>query len=241
MFCWNEDMVRFLRDASEYSDYHARLAAWMAPYLSPSDRVCDAGCGLGYLSLALSHYVNSITAVDSSETALHILREKAADSGIIDIRCGDIHLLPPDVPYDAMVFSFFGKMDEIAAIAAAQCRGTVFAFKKNYVNHRFSVGEHPVGDDSFPRAIEWLEQRQIPYISETLELEMGQPLRSLDDAGRFFRLYNHGDDAELTEEFLQARLIETGRADFPLYLPQMRQVGCLRFAAADLVYNGHTV
>ena len=237
MFCWNEEMVRFLRDASEYSDYHARLAAWMAPYLAPTDRICDVGCGLGYLSLALLRYVNSITAVDSSEDALHVLREKSVGCGNVDILCGDIHRLPPEVPYDAMVFSFFGKMDEIAAIAAAQCRGTVFAFKKNYVNHRFSVGEHPVGDDSFPRAIEWLEERHIPYTSETLALEMGQPLRSLDDARRFFRLYNHGDDTALTDTFLRERLLETGCTDFPLYLPQVRQVGCLRIAAADFRCN----
>lgn len=241
MFCWNEEMVRFLRDASEYSDYHTRLAAWMAPYLSPADRICDAGCGLGYLSLALSHYVNSITAVDSSETALRVLREKSVGCSKIDILCGDIHRLPPEVPYDAMVFSFFGKMDEIAAIAAAQCCGTVFAFKKNYVNHRFSVGEHPVGDDNFSHAIEWLVERHIPYVAETLALEMGQPLRSLDEARRFFRLYNHDDDTALTDAFLRERLVETGRTDFPLYLPQVRQVGCLRLAAADLVHNGHTV
>lgn len=234
MFCWNEDMVRFLQDASEYSDYHARLAAWMAPYLFPTDRICDAGCGLGYLSLALSHYVNNVVAIDSNETALRVLCEKAADRDNIDIHCGDIHLFPPITPYDAIVFSFFDKMEEIASIAATQCCGTVFAFKKNYVNHRFSVGKHPVGDDSFPRAIEWLEQQQIPYASDTLALEMGQPLRSLDEARRFFRLYNHDDDTALTDAFLRERLVETGHADFPLYLPQVRQVGCLRLSAEDL-------
>ncbi len=91
-----------------------------------------------------------------------------------------------------------------------------------------------MGDDSFLRAIEWLEQRKIPYATGTLTLEMGQPLRSLDEAGQFFRLYNRGDDAALTDEYLKARLTETGRTDFPLYLPQVRQVGCLRLAAADL-------
>ena len=51
MFQWNEEMVRFMRDASEYSDYHRRLVQWMLPDLHPGDHICDAGCGLGYLSL----------------------------------------------------------------------------------------------------------------------------------------------------------------------------------------------
>ena len=33
MFQWNEEMVRFMRDASEYSDYHRRLVQWMLPDL----------------------------------------------------------------------------------------------------------------------------------------------------------------------------------------------------------------
>ena len=30
MFIWNEDMIRFLRDASEHSDYHHLLAEYLA-------------------------------------------------------------------------------------------------------------------------------------------------------------------------------------------------------------------
>ena len=33
MFQWSEDMVRFMRQASEYGDYHRRLADWMRPDL----------------------------------------------------------------------------------------------------------------------------------------------------------------------------------------------------------------
>lgn len=52
MFIWNEDMIRFLRDASEHSDYHHLLAEYLAKRLPENAHVCDAGCGLGYLSLA---------------------------------------------------------------------------------------------------------------------------------------------------------------------------------------------
>ena len=45
MFRWNEDMIRFLRDASEQSDYHRLLAETLAGRL-PADGVTP-GAGWG--------------------------------------------------------------------------------------------------------------------------------------------------------------------------------------------------
>lgn len=237
MFQWNEEMVRFMRDASEYSDYHRRLVQWMLPDLHPGDHICDAGCGLGYLSLALSPYVRRVTAADRSREALSVLRENCTRRAVqnIDIRPGDIRADSPDTAYDAMVFCFFGTIEEVAAIARGQCRGTVFVFKKHYATHRFSVGSHPTGHESFRAAAEWLAERGVPFEAAELELEMGQPLRSTEEARRFFRLYSRDEDKSvITDEFLRGRLIETGRTDFPLYLPHKRSVGCLKFSSKNL-------
>ncbi len=237
MFQWNEEMVRFMRTASEYGDYHRRLVQRMRPALHSADHICDAGCGLGYLSLALAPYVRRVTAADRSEAALDVLRQNCAERGIrnIDILSGELQPVPLAAPYDAMVFCFFGRMEEIAAVAKAQCRGTVFVFKKNYTSHRFSVGEHPAGWDSFRAGADWLTERGVPFEAETLEPEMGQPFRSMEEARQFFRLYSRdADKAAITDEFLRGRLVETGREDFPLYLPHKRPVGCLKFSSKNL-------
>lgn len=237
MFQWNEEMVRFMRTASEYGDYHRRLVQRMRPALHSADHICDAGCGLGYLSLALAPYVRRVTAADRSEAALDVLRQNCAARGIrnIDILSGELQPVPLAAPYDAMVFCFFGRMEEIAAVAKAQCRGTVFVFKKNYTSHRFSVGEHPAGWDSFRAGADWLTERGVPFEAETLEPEMGQPFRSMEEARQFFRLYSRdADKAAITDEFLRGRLAETGREDFPLYLAHKRQVGYLQFESKDL-------
>lgn len=47
MFVWTPDMIRFMQAANERNDYHARLAAILAPKLSNCRTLCDAGCGLG--------------------------------------------------------------------------------------------------------------------------------------------------------------------------------------------------
>ena len=100
MFQWNEEMVRFMRDASERGDYHQRLVRWMLPDLHPADHICDAGCGLGYLSLALSPYVRRVTAADRSEEALSVLRENCVRRGVgnIDILPGDLLRAAPPAP-----------------------------------------------------------------------------------------------------------------------------------------------
>ena len=110
MFIWNEDMIRFLRDASEHCDYHHLLAEYLAKRLPENAHVCDAGCGLGYLSLQLAPYCRQVTAVDVSPEALAVLAANCDKEKIknVDIRCGEIAELPPDEPYDAMVFCFFG-------------------------------------------------------------------------------------------------------------------------------------
>lgn len=237
MFQWNEEMVRFMRTASEYGDYHRRLVQRMRPALHSADHICDAGCGLGYLSLALAPYVRRVTAADRSEAALDVLRQNCAARGIrnIDILSGELQPVPLAAPYDAMVFCFFGRMEEIAAVAKAQCRGTVFVFKKNYTSHRFSVGEHPAGWDSFRAGADWLTERGVPFEAETLEPEMGQPFRSMEEARQFFRLYSRdADKSVITDDFLRSKLVETGREDFPLYLPHQRPVGCLKFSVEDL-------
>ena len=209
MFYWDEERVRFMEDAAAWGDFHARLAAELAKSLPPESRICDAGCGTGHLSLALSSYARQVTAVDVSQQALSLLADNCRKRNVtnIAIRCGDIHSLPPEQPYEAMVFCFFGHMDEILSLAAAQCRGTVLAVMRSDNCHRFSAGKPA----------------------------MGQPFRSLADARRFFELYRRdGDDTPITDDFLHRSLTATGREDFPLYLPQNRRFGLLRWEACEI-------
>jgi len=232
MWRWEPQMIRFMRDASEYGDYHRRLAGLLLPYLRPDDRLCDAGCGLGYLSLALAPHVGSVTAVDQNADALCILRENCRGQAVSNLTavCGDLFAAPPHTPYDAMVFCFFGRMQEILTAAAAQCRGRVFVITRNYGEHRFSVGNHPSGDNGFAGARRFLLDRAIPFEEMTAALEFGQPFRTFADAKLFFETYSvDADKSLITDAFLRGRLTETGRTDFPYYLPHRRPIGLLIF------------
>lgn len=232
MYRWEPDMIRYMRDASEHSRYNRELVTQMLPWLEKDTHICDAGCGLGYLSMTLAEHVGHVTAVDINADALRNLEEKALSN--VTILCGDIAVLPPTRPYDAMVFCFFGGIEEILRIAKEQCGGSVFVVSRNYTAHRFSVGKYPTGSYGFSRAKVVLNEKGIPFIEKTLQLEFGQPFRSLEDARRFFELYSRDGNKQLiTDEFLREKLVEQP-GDFPWYLPHLRKVGFLRFEAEKI-------
>ena len=234
---WQPDMIRFMVDASEYGDYYSQLTEKMLPRLSADMHVCDAGSGLGYLSLALAPYVRQVTGVERNPDAAAVLTESCRKRGIrnVNSRCGSIDEVLPSEKYDAMVFCFFGGIQHTLELAKLQCQGDVFVFTRNYKNHRFSAGSLPSGWDGYPEFRTLLEERKIPFHLETISPEFGQPFRNLRDARRFFELYSKDQKTSMvTEEFLRNKLVETGREDFPWYSPHQRQIAFLHFSVNDI-------
>lgn len=237
MFLWKPEMIRFMRDASEQCDYHKKLAAKIAPHLPSDAEICDAGCGLGYLSLALAPYCKSVTAADISRDALNVLEENRSARGCENVRilCGNIADLPPVRPYDAMVFCFFGSAGPILRLAKAQCRGKIVIIKKNWEEHRFTIGHKRLAHETFTVLQEKLSAAGIPFTAEAFALEMGQPLRSLTDAVEFFHTYSRDDDPQaITEETVLPRLTQTDDARFPFYLPQNKEMGFITLDTGDI-------
>ena len=85
MFSWSADTVRFMADACRRTDFHEKLPALLLPYLKPTDHICDAGCGLGYLSLALSPHAARVTAAERDAAALSVLRQEPVSYTHLDV------------------------------------------------------------------------------------------------------------------------------------------------------------
>lgn len=237
MQLWYKDMVRFMRDASEYGTYNQELAKIVGPQLTKQMHICDAGCGLGYLSLALAPYAGRITSVERNPDAVAVLEDNCRAQGITNItpRCGAIGDVIPGEKYDAMVFCFFGGIHEILETAKNQCRGPVFIITRNYSTHRFSVGSHPTGSYGYKRSQTVLSELNIPYEEKIFDLEFGQPFRCMEDARKFFELYSKDEDkSEITDEFLRSKVRENDDPRFPFYMPHRRNLAILKFETADI-------
>ena len=228
MFRWQPDMVRFMRDASEYGSYYRELSRAILPYLG-NGHICDAGCGLGYLSLELAKTAGKVTAVDIHPDALSVLRENCEKRGAANIEtvCGDVFSLRPAEKYSAMVFCHFGDIDTILRHADSLCSGPVCIIKRNDDKHGFSPDSFRNKAAGHEAACRRLDDLGIAYRSFELECELGQPFRSMEDARLFFELYRQDNSAKLTDSLLRERLIHTGREDFPLYLPYVKKAGCI--------------
>lgn len=233
MYEWTADMVRFMRDASEQNDYHAALAAKIAAYLPKDAHVCDAGCGLGYLSLALAPYARRVTSVDIAPHALRVLEENINRRGIPNIRavCGDIAACPPEEPYDAMIFCFFASVQEALRLAGTQCRGPVIFVKRDWAGHRVSP-QTTDNRHTATHAEAELAAYHIPFCAERFTLCMDQPLRSLEEAAVFFRAYGKGAPEPVCDE-LRSRLVRREHDEFPYRYPLENRLGMLVLNAGN--------
>lgn len=230
---WTEESIRLMETAASRSVYYDALADMICARLPAGSRVCDAGCGLGHLSLALARRGMRVTAVDTSSAALDVLNRLRGEADI-EIRCGRVEDCAPDTPYDAMIFCLFGGVQQVMDIAAAQCRGDVFIIARNDGAHRFSVCRHALNRPGYRGMRRALSALHIPHEGTEVSLEIGQPLLDYDDARRFFGLYNHDDASLITDEYLSSRLVKTDDPDYPLYLPHARRLGVICFAARDI-------
>lgn len=232
MFNWSPDAVRFMADACRRTDFHEKLTGLLLPHLAGASTVCDAGCGLGYLSLSLAPRFARVTAAERDERALSVLRDELAARQISNVvpLCTDVLTYIPPERFDAMVFCFFGSMEEILDAAGRQCRGAVAAVVRDDVCHRFSGAPREPGRHSFARACAVLDSRGIPYTAQRGALDFPQPFRTRDDARAFLTLYGGG---AYTEEDLRSRLVSTGDPDFPWQLPGVRRFGIIAFTMKE--------
>ena len=53
---WTDESIAFLRDAAAMNRYYETIAEKITPQFQENAHVCDAGCGIGELSLALKPY-----------------------------------------------------------------------------------------------------------------------------------------------------------------------------------------
>lgn len=227
---WSESTVGFMRDAADYGDYFERIAEFLLPDLPTDGHVCDAGCGIGRLALELSKHCRHVTAVDASQIPINeLLRKPLPDN--LSVYCEDIFQMRAQ--YDAMVFCFFGRAHEILRIASAQCTGKVFVLKRNCSEHRFSLKPVTREKDGWDETASVLCEMGIAFERRDFSPEFGQPFRSIDEAVRFFKLYDRtGGTIDAVQ--LADRLVETGRDDFPLYLPMRRRMEVFSFSAKDI-------
>ena len=141
------------------------------------------------------------------------------------------HMLPPSG--GVMLVAVSGGRDSVCLLHYLAAMPRDFTVAAAHLNH----GQRPTAgrDAAFVEELcRELEEKGIPYQSRVLELDMGQPFRSLEDAAVFFRTHSRDDPAELTPEVLQSRLQRRDDPEFPWYFPVNEPIGLLWFQACEI-------
>jgi ubiquinone/menaquinone biosynthesis C-methylase UbiE len=229
IFEWTDEKIEFFEQASKYTGFHKKLAALIRPYINGDDELIDVGCGLGLIDFEIAADVKSITAIDEHPAVVARMKERVKTRGATNIfpKVADAGMVTSGA-WDTVLLSFFGAPDDSlkAVIRGARNRVIVLMHAADAdLSHSLVAAKQKrpcVADME-----RFFQAEGCVCHSRAAALDFGQPLKSKEEALRFFECYSSGQDAETRRtraDFLMGRLVETGDAVYPYFLPKPKQV-----------------
>jgi hypothetical protein len=81
----------------------------------------------------------------------------------------------------------------------------------------------------------YLKKNKYAFRKNIVEMQFGQPFKTLDAIHAFLTSYGDGDDEELEKKMMEAedRIIKTNRFDYPYYLPKSISVALFIISASN--------
>lgn len=222
---WSEQSVRWFREASEYTGYNEKMAQLLLEHIPARESLCDIGCGAGMVDLVLARHIRAVTCVDIAPEPLAALEENARSLGIgnISCRCMDAQALTGR--WDTVLAMFFGGQDFMGRYFRLAGERMILVTHGREKGSMGPAGHRVAKTTSIERTSAYLDSLGVRYSAGEHELEHGQPLRSMAEARAFVKAYSMPVSDGQLEGYLADTLVETGREDYPLYLPNRKKFG----------------
>lgn len=221
---WDAQTLEWYRRAAAYGSYHARLAELIEPWIPHGATVCDLGCGLGCLSLALLEQIPAVTALDRDPRALSMLREAGRGRAGLTIEEADAMALPPERQWDCLILSFFGRIvvEDNLSYFMSHCKRLISVVNAGPKSSFSATGSSARRKEYTPQVAAYLDEEGWSYHLEEHALEFGQPLTDLEDARAFVKRYSP-PGTPLDDHAIQSQLtpLESGG----WYLPHTKRFG----------------
>jgi hypothetical protein len=127
--------------------------------------------------------------------------------------------------FDVTVMSFFGKpVTDSGYRRFCHRRAIRIVNNKNFGN-LYPSNHRQTSRDTVPTIQHELDKQGYRYQLITAAIEFGQPLRSWQEAEQFV-LHNAPKITKKEAlDFLQGSATNTGRSDFPVYIPNQKELG----------------
>jgi len=235
LFTWSPEKIGWYADACEYSgnNRNQKLAEAILESLPPSPQIGDIGCGIGGLSINLAKKASKITAVDLNGDALDYFRKIIARDSIhnIEILEGDFKTLAPSaLNVDCVVFCMVGDIDFINR-AMSWTDNKIVLIIDNAESRSFASKPRKHTRLSPDSVRSSLLEAGLKFEEKSIAASFGQPFSSFDEAIKFFSCYDRDSSKDEIKKSLDTRLVKTGMADFPFFLPNDKEY--LMFVATN--------
>lgn len=231
MFVWNEDKIKWFEKAGNITDFYKGIARKCneRSLLSKNYNILDAGCGLGYLSMSLAPYVNSVTALDISLEAISFLNKKCRDQEISNINtlvC-DWKKHEPERKYDIVFICYCGGFckEDFFTLAKLSSRYIVGIIPKNSFGDNFGINKlfQPVKTyrkrENLSSATSFFKLNNISFDNIEYNCEFGQPIDNIEEYKKFMEHYFDIKDYDLLKRHSEVYLKKKGNK---YYLPNMK-------------------
>jgi len=240
---WTPERIENYKSASEYTSFHRKLSVLAEPYLDENWTMADIGCGPGMVDYWLAPMVKKIDAIDNDPVAIEYLTNWLEEIYITNRNISD-KITPrlaalediTEETWDVVTMSFFGVNEKILekALLLATRRLLIFMHGRPEKTGPLSI----INDDKTFNVSEvesYLKEKNYSYKKNVMEMQFGQPFKSIGDIHSFLSSYNSGDDFEKRMTDAEERIIKTNRFDYPYYLPKSISVALFIISAGQSV------
>ena len=222
----NDKTFKWFSTAVEYTEYTEKMADLLLERLPKGGSLYDLGCGMGLIDFKLYPYFSDITCVDRSEASINWLENKVSEKNIKNITpvCMDAHLLTE--PKDCIIALFHSNAEDVLKYYLPLAKDTLILVTHPRILDSPNEAKNKIRENANVTAtIKAFDTAGIKYDLFEGSLEYGQPLESEEDGIQFIKSYGKNMPGETPEEYLKRNAVETGREDFPLYLPSQKKFG----------------
>lgn len=170
--------------------------------------VLDAGCGLGYLSLEMSKYADTVVSTDIDKKALNVLENNVILNKITNIITLDADFYNTQFQnIDYVVASFFSKPTEDInyMLSIAKC-GVIVMLSTNMSKYELLNNKTYKNRQDAQIFCKYLDDNNIRYEKEDITEQNGQYLEDEIDAYMFLNAFSKIDEEEKQELIQKSRL-----------------------------------
>ena len=227
-FNWDDDTIRWYQEANAYTDFFTNVAQVISPALEKETHLCDVGCGLGLVDLALRKKVKAITAIDSNEKVIASLKGQIKKKEITNIETKVMDYQQMTGNYDVILLSFFASRD--LDFFLDHCRKLIVLVDQKTKIKPFIDGTRSHRRNTESRLVESLVKNNHDYLVKRATFEFGQPLGSRAEADRYMEKTYPKAQAHQRSSYLEEELLENDDHTYPYYLAREKALSIFEIA-----------